>query len=77
MAAIEFAVLSHQALDRFFADKAAVERWKVRQNVQPRSRNRQFKTIDVRAKPANFVRLFKPFQLLGAGPFFSQLFDKQ
>ena len=30
MAAIEFTVLSHQALDRFFADKAAVERWKVR-----------------------------------------------
>jgi len=71
MAAIEFTVLSHQALNRLFAGKAANERWKVRQNVQPRPRNRQFKTINVRIKPANFVRLFKTFQLLGAGPSFS------
>ena len=56
MAEIEFAVLGRQALNRTFADKAAVqaavERWKTQQNAKPRPRNWQFKTADARIKLA-------------------------
>ena len=60
MAEIEFAVLSRQALNRPFADKAAVqaavqaavERWKNQQNAQPKPRNWQFTTADARIKLA-------------------------
>ena len=56
MAEIEFAVLSRQALNRPFADKAAVqaavERWKNRQNTKPKPRNWQFTTADACIKLA-------------------------
>jgi len=56
MAEIEFAVLGRQALNRPFADKAAVqaavERWKNQQNAQPKPRNWQFTTVDARIKLA-------------------------
>ena len=55
MAEIEFAVLGRQALNRPFADKAAVqaavERWKNRQNTEPKPRNWPFTTADARIKP--------------------------
>ena len=56
MAEIEFAVLDRQALNRLFADKAAVqaavERWKNRQNTKLKPRNWQFTTADARIKLA-------------------------
>ena len=56
MAEIEFAVLGRQALNRLFADKAAVqaavERWKNQQNTKLKARNWQFTTADARIKLA-------------------------
>ena len=56
MVEIEFAVLGRQVLNRPFADKAAVqaavERWKNRQNTEPKPRNWQFTTADARIKLA-------------------------
>ena len=56
MAEIEFAVLARQALNRPFADKAAVQvavaRWKDQQNAKPKPRNWQFTTADARTKLA-------------------------
>ena len=55
-AEIEFAVFSRQALNRAFADKAAVqaavERWQIQQNAKPKPRKWQFKTADARIKLA-------------------------
>jgi len=55
-AEIEFAVLGRQALNRLFADKAAVqaavERWKNQQNTKLKPRNWQFTTADARIKLA-------------------------
>ena len=51
---IEFTVLSHQTLNRAFANKAAVQVaatcWKDQQNAKPKPRNWQFKTADTRIK---------------------------
>ena len=56
MAEIEFAVLARQALNRPFANKAAVQvavaRWKDHQNAAPKPRKWQFKTADARIKLA-------------------------
>jgi len=54
MAEIEFSVLTRQVLDRSFATKeevqVVVERWKNKQNANPKPRNWQFKTADARIK---------------------------
>ena len=74
---IEFAVLGRQALNRPFADKAAVqaavERWKNWQNTKPKPRNWQFTTVDARIKPARLYPTTQCFSttslplLLGEG----------
>ena len=55
-AEIEFSVLTRQVLDRSFTTKeeveAVVERWKNKQNANPKPRNWQFKTADARIKLA-------------------------
>ena len=54
MAEIEFSVLTRQVLGRSFATKdevrAVVERWKTKQNTNPKPRNWQFKTAEARIK---------------------------
>ena len=54
MAEIEFSVLTRQVLGRSFATKdevrAVVERWKTKQNTNPKPRNWQFKTPEARIK---------------------------
>ena len=51
---IEFSVLTRQIFDRSFATKEAVwvvvERWKNKQNANPKPRNWQFKMADARIK---------------------------
>ena len=54
MAEIECSVLTRQVLGRSFATKdevrAVVERWKTKQNANPKPRNWQFKTAEARIK---------------------------